>query len=108
MKLEFNKYYINKSKTKHYYLGHIFDDFEWRQFIRGTIIQGIAIPQSSKYRIVPELCERWYNQDGGSTNICKPCNNKAFYRSSSGPYFCKPCAREVNKINSTATFTKLK
>jgi hypothetical protein len=105
--LDFNKHYINKSKTKHYYMGHIFDDFEWRQLIHGTTIQDFTISQSSKYRVKPDICERWYNQDGGKTNICKPCKNKPFYRSSTGPYFCKSCAREVNKINDKVVFTKI-
>jgi hypothetical protein len=106
--LIFNKHYINKSHTKHYYLGYTFDNFEWKQFIHGTKIQNIIIGYSSKYRIKPELCERWYNQDNHSTNICKPCKNKVFYRSSTGGYFCKNCAREINRLNDKVTFSKIK
>jgi hypothetical protein len=107
MKLDYNKHYINKSKTKHYYMGHIFDNFEWSEVIHGIRVQNFIIGQSSKYRIIPNTCERWYNQDNNSTNIAKPCKNKPYYRSSSGPYFCKSCAREVNKINPTVTFNKI-
>ena len=107
MKLDYSKHYINKSKTKHYYMGHIFDNFEWNEFIHGVRVQDILIGHSSKYRAKSELCERWYNQDGGKTSICHPCKNKSFYRSNTGGYFCKSCAREVNRLNQNVTFIKI-
>lgn len=89
-------------------MGHIFDNFEWQEVIHGVRVQKFTIGQSSKYRIIPNICERWYNQDNGSTSICRPCKNKPFYRASSGPYFCKSCAKEVNRINDKITFVKIK
>lgn len=107
MKLDYNKHYTNKNKTKHYYMNHIFDNFEWREFIHGVEVQGIRIGYSSKYRIKPKTCERWYNQDNGKTSIAKPCSNIPFYRSNTGGYFCKLCARAVSKINDRVTFNKI-
>lgn len=104
--MEFNKHYINKSHTKHYYLGHIFDNFEWKEFISGITIQGIHISAIDKNRKIPNLCERWYNQDGNK-NIVRPCKNKAFYKSETGLYFCKYCAHEINKTNPSLEFSKI-
>jgi hypothetical protein len=107
MKLNYDKHYINKSHTKHYYMNHIFTNMEWKEFCSGITIQELTIGHSDKHRIKPELCERWYNQDGGKTSICYPCKNKSFYRSNTGGYFCKNCAREVNRLNQNVTFTKI-
>lgn len=107
MKLDFNKHYINKTKTKHYYMSHIFTNNEWKSFIHGVQVQGIKINQSSKYRIKSKYCERWYNQDNGKTTIAKPCPNLSFYRSSTGGYFCKSCARAISKINVSVDFTRI-
>jgi hypothetical protein len=86
----------------------IFDNFEWRQFIHGVQIQGLVIGYSSKYRIKPKYCERWYNQDKGKTAICKPCKNPTFYRSTTGGFFCKSCARAISQINDKIDFVKIK
>jgi hypothetical protein len=107
VKLNFNKHYINKSHTKHYYIGHIFDNFEWKQFINGVKIQNIQISQSSKYRIKSEQCERWYNIKNNGKSIVNRCPNKSFYKSNTGGYFCKQCAKEINKINATVEFNKI-
>lgn len=107
MKLDYSKHYINKYHTKHYYMNHTFDNFEWKQFIHGTKIQGIRIGHSSKYRAKSKICERWYNQDNHATSICKPCKNEIFYRSSTGGYFCKSCAREIAKVNNKVDFEKV-
>jgi hypothetical protein len=88
-------------------MNHVFDNFEWEQFTHGVRIQNLTIGINSKLRVKPETCERWYNQDNGSTSICKPCKNPVAYRSSNGGYFCKSCAKEVNKINQQVTFTKI-
>jgi hypothetical protein len=108
MKLDYNKHYINKTKTKHYYMGHIFDNFEWKEFIHGIRVQNLLIGNSSKYRVKSKICERWYNQDIGSSTIVRRCTNKSFYRSNTGGYFCKSCARAVAKINDQVTFDKIK
>jgi hypothetical protein len=105
--LNYDKHYINKSHTKHYYMNHIFDNMEWREFCSGITIQGLTIGHSDKHRIKPELCERWYNQDNHATNICKPCKNKVFYRSSTGGYFCKSCAHDIARVNDKVTFDKI-
>jgi hypothetical protein len=107
MKLDYSKHYINKLKTKHYYLGYTFDNFEWRQFTHGVQIQGLNIGHSSKYRVKSKYCERYYNQDNGSTSIARPCKNLSFYRSSTGGYFCKSCARAISKMNDKVDFNKI-
>ena len=108
MKLDYNKHYINKVHTKHYYMGHIFDNFQWNEFINGIRVQNISIGNNSIYRIIPEQCERWFNQDEGKTKIVKRCPNKVFYRSNLGGFFCKSCARAISKINDNTEFTRLK
>jgi hypothetical protein len=104
MKLDYNKHYINKSKTKHYYMNHIFDNFEWSEFIRGIRVQNLSIGINDKHRLIPETCERWHSIN----NIASPCKNEIFYRSSNGVYLCKKCAKEVNKINDTIIFSRIK
>jgi hypothetical protein len=107
VKLDYNKHYINKSKTKHYYKNKIFTNKEWSDYITGKFVQGIQINVTNKYRKIPPNCDRWYNQDNGSTSIAKSCKNKPFYKSNTNLYFCKYCAREVNKVNSTVSFVKI-
>lgn len=107
MKLDYDKHYVNKDHTKHYYMNHTFDNFEWREFCNGIRIQGLDIGHSDKHRIIPEHCERWFNQDNHATNICKPCKNPIFYRSNHGGYFCKSCAREISKINDKVEFNRV-
>lgn len=106
-KLNFNKHYINKSHTKHYYLGHIFNNFEWKEYINGITVQGIHISITNPYRVKSKICERWYNQDNNKTNIVKRCENKVFYKTNSNIFICKQCARAINKINPNIEFTKI-
>jgi hypothetical protein len=107
VKLDPNKHYINKSHTKHYYLNDIFTNEEWLNFINNKFVHGKMIHTTNKYRKIPDHCDRWYNQDNGHTTIAKPCPNKPYYKSNTNVYFCKYCAKEVNRINSTVTFTKI-
>jgi hypothetical protein len=109
MKLDYNKHYVNKSHTKHYYLGYTFTNNEWKDYTNNKTVQNnIRIAQSSKYRLPTEKCERWYNQDGGKTKIVHPCKNNTFYRSNTGGFFCKFCAREISKFDDNCTFTRIK
>jgi ribosomal protein L37AE/L43A len=108
MKLDPEKHFINKSKTKHYYLNHTFTNDEWKDYINDKTVQNdLRIGVSSKYRKTPKQCDRWYNQDNNSKNIVKHCPNKPFYRSSNGIYLCKYCSKEVNRLNPDSTFTKI-
>ena len=97
-------HYQNKQKTKHYYQSHIFTNKEWNKFIHGELVQNTRIALSSKYRKCPNTCDRWHNIEGK----VEQCTNKPIYKSSFGMYFCKLCAREINKENSNAEFTKIK
>ena len=108
MHLNPNKHYVNKSKTKHYYLNHIFDNFEWKEFISEIKVQNISICINDKHRKIPITCERWYNQDNYTTTIARPCKNKVFYRSDKGGYFCKQCAHDIAKKDSDASFNRIK
>jgi hypothetical protein len=108
MKLDFNKHYVNKTRTKHYYLGHTFTNKEWALFIDNKKVHDAYIPGCSKYRLPPECCERYYNQDNNSTSIARPCPNKPFYRCDQhGRFFCKYCARQIDKVNDKLTFSKI-
>jgi hypothetical protein len=106
-KLDYNKHYINKSKTLHYYINHTFTNAEWSDYINGKEVQNIKIAHSDKHRLPTKICERWYNQDGGKTNICKPCKNPPYYRSSTGGFFCKSCAQAVSLVNHSVSFDKI-
>jgi hypothetical protein len=106
-KLNPDKHYVNKSHTKHYYLNHIFDNFEWKEFISGIRIQNISIGNNSPYRKKSTQCERWYNSNNNSKSVVYRCLNVAFYRSSNGTYLCKQCAKAVSKINDYVTFDKV-
>ena len=95
-------------------MGMIFTNKAWDHFIHGKSIHGKRIDLNSKYRIPPEYCERWYNQDNRKTSIAKPCKNKAKVRSNqTGIYFCFKCANTILKINKDfgkgkpMSFTKL-
>ena len=96
-------HYQNKTKTKHYYQMHIFNNDEWDRFIHGELVQKTRIAISSKYRKCPDTCDRHHKIDG---KIVK-CENKPFYKSIFNMYFCKACAREINNESSTASFTKI-
>jgi hypothetical protein len=108
MKLEYDKHYVNKAHTKHYYKGHIFTNLEWDELINGVRVQNMNLGNNSKYRVVPIQCERWYNTDNNTNHIVHRCPNKVFYRSNWGGYFCKFCAHEIAKFNDKAEFTKIK
>ena len=107
MKLNCNKHYVNKSHTKHFYNNKVFTNKEWLKYISGDFVQGIQINVTNKYRKIPEYCDRWYNQDNNSTTIAKSCPNKPFYKSNTNLYFCKSCARAVDKINNRVEFTRI-
>jgi len=95
-------------------MGMVFTNKAWDHYIHGKTIHGRRIDYNSKYRIPPEYCERWYNQDKGKTTIVRPCKNKAKVRSNqTGLFFCFKCANAILKINKRfeygqeVTFTKL-
>jgi hypothetical protein len=105
--MEYSRHYINKYHTRQYYMGMTFTNKEWDDFIHDKTVQGIKIPLLSKYRKPPEHCDRWYHQNKPDPKIVEPCPNKPFYRDSQGLYFCKYCAREVNKINNHVVFNRI-
>lgn len=109
MKLIFEKHYYNKTKKCHYYKGNTFTDMEWELYINTQYVNGKTISLNDKHRKMPEVCERWYNQDGGASKIVKRCTGEIVYKADqNGLYFCKSCAREVNRINDKITFSKVK
>jgi hypothetical protein len=88
-------------------MGKVFDNLEWDKFIHGIRVQDMTIGNNCKYRVKPDLCERWYNTDNNANHIVHRCSNKVFYRSSWGGYFCNFCAHEIAKFNDKAEFTKI-
>jgi hypothetical protein len=110
MKLDYSKHYVNKKKTKHYYVGKIFSNEEWKSFKSGERVQETIISINSPYRSIPKTCERWYNQPGDKLHVVHCCPNPPFYRSDvNGIFFCKSCARIVAKINPPlSSFSRIK
>ncbi len=108
MKLNYEHHYFNTKTKEHYYHEEIFTDIEWNKYIHDEKVKNnLHIGIASKWRLPPEQCDRWYNVDNSKTKIVQHCPNKPFYRSKTGVYLCKFCAREVAKINNKAEFVKI-
>jgi len=113
-KLIYNHHYYSKKNLLHYYMGMIFTDKAWDNFIKGKSIHGRTIDINSKYRLPPHRCERWYNQDNHKTSIARPCLNKVKVRcDQTGIYFCNHCAKIISnmakdyKFKQITTFTSI-